>query len=34
MFAYRGKGRMANFFGFDYLYTKQLIRLGEGLTKL
>jgi hypothetical protein len=30
MFAYRGTRRMANFLGFDYLYTKQLIRLGAG----
>jgi tRNA A-37 threonylcarbamoyl transferase component Bud32 len=28
MFAYRGTRRMANFLGFDYLYTRQLIRLG------
>jgi Phosphotransferase enzyme family len=34
MFAFRGTRRMANFFGFDYLYAKQLIRLGAGLTKL
>lgn len=30
MFAYRGTRRMANFLGFDHLYTKQLIRLGAG----
>lgn len=30
MFAYRGRRRIANFLGFDYLYTKQLIRLGAG----